>query len=51
LPFTLPGSPGYVEPEDVTLLGRNVQNQCGSGYPPLCYAERGRASRVRFTDS
>jgi hypothetical protein len=43
LPFTLPGSPGYVEPEDVTLPAGNVQNQCGSGHPPsmLC---RARAS-------
>jgi hypothetical protein len=40
LPFlpSLCPVPAMRRPEDVTSPGGNVQNRCGPGYPPLCYA-------------
>jgi hypothetical protein len=40
LPFlpSLCPVPAQRRPEDVTSPGGNVQNRCGPGYPPLCYA-------------
>jgi hypothetical protein len=42
LPFTLPGSPGYVEPEDVTLLGERPEPV--RLWPPALMLCRARAS-------